>query len=270
MEEWVKALIQKHDKFIIDTTKTYVTAYAAHGLELEHLLPHAYELAARAAETYDESIGGPNGFERYCAPFLLRLHRIACDLIGHDPQRGWRGFLYDPAHEARRRLRLPYDDGKSRLVVDYWPEAVCVMVPMLLLEPAARTYIEKVSRAVRSNNKQAVTDMLPGADIVVIGRRQRRHKPKGWSRYQDWMHSLAAIDSGTLRKRADELRPSLDSRERALLAWMLRKLDGDKTTLTKAAKAADIGKGYASKIVKRLAKKLKPDRKHLRENRNLT
>jgi hypothetical protein len=236
-EKRVKALIKKHDEFIIATTKTYVTAYAAHELELDHLLPYAYKLATRAAETYDESIGGPNGFERYCAPFLLRLHRIACDLIGHDPGQQ-RGFLYDPAHEARRRLRLPYDDEKSRLVVDYWPEAVCVMVPMLLPEPVARSYIEKVSRA--------------------------------WSRYQDWMHSLGACDAGTLRKAADELRPSLDSRERALLAWMLRKLDGDKTTLTKAAKAADIGKGYASKIVKRLAKKLKPDRKHLRENRNLT
>ena len=225
-----KALTKEDRDFVTKVAQQYTEDFARHGITLDDLLPDALALAAQAKQTYDESIGGPKGFDRYCGYYLKRLSRICLELIG-GAERAPVPF-YDQAYEGRRRIRFP-DDGGTRLIYDHHWSAMCVEVPEMMPEPDARAAHERVGRG----------EMPPNARVTVIGRRRNPRQLKQWSRYQDWVHSLRAIDPGTRAAAADALRTSLDSKERDLLAWMLRKLDGDRTTLTHACQVGRYRQG---------------------------
>jgi hypothetical protein len=163
MSNRVKALLKKHEDEIIEITKKYVRAYAQHGygLTLEDLLPFAERIAERAAETYDESIGG---FMRYCEPHLRRLHRIACEILDL------------PTPYRQKRFRRAAGDVGSRFIWGRKWDAVCVQLAELLSEPDARDYQERVHQALGDTGE--VAKIMPGTRITIARYRRGRHAKK--------------------------------------------------------------------------------------------
>src|SRR5262245_36857938 len=117
-----KALTKEDRDFVTKVAQQYAEDFARHGITLDDLLPDALALAAQARQRYDESIGGANGFSRYCGHYLKRLSRICLELIG-GAERPPAPF-YNPAYEGRRRIRFP-DGGGTRLIYEHHWSAMC-------------------------------------------------------------------------------------------------------------------------------------------------